>query len=363
MLGGLSAAYFYAYAAVQIPVGVLLDRLGPRYLLAAAASLAALGGFVFASAATPGTALAGRALVGFGAGFGYISALKIASSWLPPARFGLVAGLTLAAGTLGAVGAQVPLAILVAGLGWRPTMLLVAAVGLGLALLMLLLVRDSPDAVPARGGLGLLAGLRSVVARRETWLLALTTGLLGAPILAFAGLWGVPYLVQVKGLSRTEAGLVTSAVLAAWAVGGPCCGWLSDRLGRRRPVLVGGAALMGLLWLPILLRPGLPVLAQAGCLVGIGLAGGAMIVAFAAARDRFGHAHAGSALGVVNTSVLLFGAAMQTLVGRVLDLGWQGQLAAGARVYGPTAYQLAFLVFPLAAAVAGVAALMPAERR
>lgn len=88
-----------------------------------------------------------------------------------------------------------------------------------------------------------------------------------------------------------------------------------------------------------------------------------MIVAFATARERFGEAQAGSALGVVNTSVLLFGAAMQTLVGRVLDLGWQGQLAAGARVYDPPAYQLAFLVFPLAAAVAGVAALMSVERR
>jgi MFS family permease len=365
MLGSLSAAYFYAYAAVQIPVGVLLDRLGPKRLLTGAALLAAAGGLAFATASSFGTAVAGRVLVGLGGGFAYISTLKIASAWFPPNRFGLVAGLTLTAGTCGAMGAQVPLAALIAAFGWRPTMALVAVLGLVLALLMAVLLRDRPAAAGSAGIVspGLADGLRRVMAQKQTWLLAAVTGLVGAPVLTFAGLWGVPYLVQAEGLSRTEAGLVTSAMLAAWAVGGPLCGWLSDRLGRRRPVLLGGSIAMGLLWLPVVLWPSLPVAGEIACFVLVGLAAGCMVVAFAAARDRFGSALAGSALGVVNSSVLLFGAAMQTVVGMVLDLRWAGALSAGARVYDEGAYRLAFLVFLLAAGLATAAALALGERR
>lgn len=361
MLGSLSAAFFYSYAAVQIPVGVMLDRLGAKPLLVVACLLAAVGGMFFAMATGLGQAVGGRVLVGLGSGFAYISSLKIASSWFPPHRFGLVAGLTLATGTLGAVGAQVPLAALIGLFGWRSTMLIVAAAGLVLAVTIILFLQDrpaasSPDPEPARVPGGIAQSLRLVLGQRETWLLASITGLVGAPILTFAGLWGVPYLVQVKGLSRTEAGLVTSLMLTAWAVGGPLCGWLSDRLGRRRPVLLGGTVAMGMLWLPVLLMPSLPTLLQAFCFGLIGLAAGCMIVAFAAARDRFGSALAGSALGVVNTSVLLFGAALQTLVGLVLDLRWEGVLLAGARVYPSVAYQHAFAVFGLGAAIAAAAA-------
>ena len=356
-LGSLSAAYFYAYALVQVPVGMLLDRFGPRSLLTGAALLAAGGGLAFALAGSLSGAILGRALIGLGVGFAYISTLKLASFWFPPHRFGLVAGLTLTAGTLGAVGAQVPLAALLSLAGWRAAMTVVAALGLVLAVLMLLFVRDRPVGVPpARPpAAGMLAGLGQVLREPATWQLTAATGLIGASVLAFAGLWGVPYLEQVEGLSRVEAGLLTSAMLAAWAAGGPACGWLSDRLGRRRPVLIGGALLMALLWLPVLL-PGIPLALRSLAFIAVGAAAGSMVVAFAAARDRFGNALAGSAMGVVNSSVVLCGAAMQTLVGLLLDLRWEGGMAAGARIYGAPAWQVAFLIFPVAGLLAAAAA-------
>ncbi|MDX6752134.1 MFS transporter [Geminicoccaceae bacterium 1502E] len=364
MLGSLSAAYFYAYAAVQIPVGVLLDRLGPRRMLVVAALGAGLGGLAFALAPSFGWAMTGRALIGAMVGVAYVATLKIASLWFAPARFGLLAGLTLAAGTMGAIGAQVPLAAGIAAFGWRPTMMAVAGAGLLMALAMLLFLRERPDGSAVAHGHGsLLADMMAILRRREIWLLVVATGAIGAPMLTFAGLWGVPYLVQVHGLDRTGAGLVTSLMLATWAVGGPLCGGLSDRLGRRRPVLLAGTVTALACWLLVLAVPQPPLVLLVPILALAGLAAGSMVAAFGLGRDLSGAARAGTVMGLINTSVLLFGAAMQTLMGLILDLGWQGELVEGARVYRPEAYRAALAIFGLVAATAAGAVAATREPR
>ena len=348
LLGTLSAAYFYAYAAVQIPAGLFMDRLDPVRLLAVAALLAALGAAIFGLAPFYGPAVAGRALVGAGVGVAYIGSLKIAAHYLPPERFGLVAGFTLTAGTLGAILGQAPLALLVASAGWRGTMLTTAVVAVLLALAIGL-------ARPRRRGRGRTspstrAVLLTILGRRETWLLIGITGALGPPILAFAGLWGVPFLQQVYGFPAARAGLLTSLLLLAWSIGGPLSGALSDAVGRR-PVLLGGALVQLAGWAAIASLPGPLVLAVA--LVVLGLGGGTMVVAFALARDRFGETAAATASGIVNSAVLLVGAAIQTLLGMLLDLGWRGELLEGARIYPEEAWRLAWTV-TLAAPVFGV---------
>jgi len=121
-LGYLSAFYFYSYAAMQIPTGILVDVLGPRRLLSAGSLIAAVGAFLFAAA--PGLAMAalGRLLIGGSAGVAWVSLLILASRWFPPKRYALTSGLALCAGLIGAVSAGVPLRLLVESFGWRPVM-------------------------------------------------------------------------------------------------------------------------------------------------------------------------------------------------------------------------------------------------
>ncbi len=351
LLGTLSAAYFYAYAAVQIPAGLLMDRIGPGRLLAFAALFAAMGAAIFGFAPDYALAVLGRAMVGAGVGVAYIGSLKIAALHLPPERFGLIAGLTLTAGTLGAILGQTPLALLVGGLGWRGAMLATSLVGLLLALLVLVLRRGGPRKSRAAGPPR--AVLASILHRRETWLLIGITGSLGPPILAFAGLWGVPFLQQVYGMSPASAGLLSSAMLLAWAAGGPLMGAFSDRLGRR-PVLVGGSLLQLAAWAVLSSFPPVPLLAAA--LVVLGLGGGCMVVAFAFARDRFGDIDAATASGIVNTAVLLVGAGMQTLLGMLLDVGWLGEMRQGTRIYPEPAWRLAWMVVVMAPLLGAVLA-------
>lgn len=374
LLGTLSATYFYTYAALQVPLGILIDRYGARAILTGGAVTAALGGILFALATGLWSALLARALIGGGVAVSYIGTLKLVGAWFPLHRFGLLAGLTLAAGTAGAIGAQVPLALVVASFDWRPTLLAIGVAGLAIAVLIVTVVRDRPPVAQATtsttAGAALSAtpsgppsatpelGLLAILARPETWLLVTVTGLTGAPILAFAGLWGVPYFVQVHGLERTAAAALTSLMLVAWAIGGPALGALADRVGSRARLILVIAGSNALLWLPFALYPTLPLAFALPLMLALGLGGGAMIIAFAIVRTVFGTASSGKAFGIVNTSVLLFGAAGQTVFGILLDWRWTGGMVDGKRVYEASAYAAGFVVFSLAAAAvvaAGIA--------
>ncbi|MDH3474358.1 MAG: MFS transporter [Rhodospirillales bacterium] len=346
VLGNLSAFYFYAYASLQIPVGLMVDRWGPRRLLTGGALLCGLGSLLFALAQDIALAYLGRLLIGAGAGFGFVSTLKLATSWFPPQRFAQISGFTLMLGMLGGIGGQAPLAVLVEVSGWRGTLFWAAAFAVLLAALIWLLVRDRPPDAPLEDGAetrgtALLAGLAAVARAPRNWILALVCAAMTAPMLAFAGLWGVAWLMQTKGLARPEAAGTASLMLLGWAIGGPLLGTLSDRLRRRKGPLLGGGALGLACLAAILYLPGLPlaVLWVLFLLNGIGL--GAMVIGFAAAREGNPPSVIGVAYAFVNTAVVATGAVFQPLVGALLDLAWDGSLVEGARIYSPLAYRIA----------------------
>ena len=244
LLGNLSATYFYSYTAMQIPSGLLADGIGPRRLSAAAAFLAAVGTLMFGLAEGLWMAYAGRLLVGAAVGVAFVTCMKLAGHWFPSNRFATVTGVALLLGNIGGVLGGVPLSEAVSFFGWRTAMVASAACTFVLAAAVWGIVRDDPRergfesfvhaSVLESGSLPPMRALRVVSARRETWLLLAAGGLSAAPVLVFAGLWGVPYLTQVHGIGRSHAAALTSTMLIAWAVGGPTLGAMSDRLGRRK---------------------------------------------------------------------------------------------------------------------------------
>ncbi len=303
ILGNLSAFYFYTYASLQVVVGVLMDRVGPRRLMAAAAALCATGSVVFALSEFVELAYVGRAIVGAGAAFGWVGVLTLAARWFPAKRFALLTGMGQVMGMVGAMIGQAPLAALIAASGWRSAMLVVSAFGVMLALGLWLLVRDgipAPGTRPARSA-HLLAGLRVVLANPQTWLLALFGLACTGPMLAFTGLWGVPYMTTVYGLERTAAAATMSVMYVGWMIGAPAIGWLSDHLGRRRPIMIGGMALAALTLLLILYAPPQSLLLLGVLFVLNGIGSSAMVLSFATAREHNPPEATGAVLGVINT--------------------------------------------------------------
>ncbi len=362
VLGNLSACYLYAYAAMQIPVGVMLDRIGPRLILAGSGVAAAGGSLLFAADDTLVAAYAGRLLIGAGTGVVFISTLKIAMDRLPARRFALVTGLTQAIAMCGAVLGQAPLALLIEAVGWRATMVWGAGLGALLAAGIWLAARPPAgdgtgprrDTVPRRrlGG-----DIRLVCANRQFWLAALYSAGSSGPMLAFAVLWGVPYLVQVHGLERSAAGAGASVMLIGWAAAAPAIGWLSDRMGRRKPLMVATAALVLLLWAAVLWLPTLPLAMLYVLLAAIGALSASMALTFAVGREVTPPGVQGLATGLVNLASIGFGALLQPSVGWLLDRQWEGAASDGARLFDQAAYVVAFLPFPAAAAASLLAAL------
>ncbi|MEW6488973.1 MAG: MFS transporter [Thermodesulfobacteriota bacterium] len=374
-LGNLSAFYFYTYVAMQVPTGILADRWGPRRLLAAGAALAGAGSAVFALAGNLAWASAGRLLVGGAVAVAFVGMLKLASRWFAPRQFALATGMALFCGIVGAVFAGVPLRLLVTALGWRPVMLASGLAALGVAVAIWIVVRDDPAerGYASHGPLlaggsgaaahGILAGIREVFRYRNTWLLTLAPGGVVGCVLTFSGLWGIPFLTTHYGLSPTQAAALTSALLVAWAVGGPLLGFASDRWGRRKPLYVGGCAAVLACWALVVLIPGLPLPLLVAVLLAAGLASGGMIIGFAFAKESVPPHLAGTVSGVVNMGVMTGPMVLQPAVGWVLDRLWDGALVNGVRVYPWTAYRAGFALMLAWAALAFVLILLTRETR
>jgi MFS family permease len=361
-LGSLSAFYFYAYASIQLPVGMLTDHFGPRKLMSFAMALCALASVGFAFSDSVLTASLGRAFIGGTVAFGFVGTLAIAGYWFKSTQYALLAGLLQTVGMCGAIFGQAPLRQMVESIGWRGTMHVLALVALVLALLLFFLVPLRSSEQKQHGpGPGILKGLHAVTINPQTWICSLIGFGMAATMLAFGGLWGVPWLNSVHGYTTTEAAAVTSMIFVGWAIFSPLAGWASDRMGRRNIILLGGSmlALIALACLIYYTPDNSPLLMLLIFLIGAG--GSSMTVCFGSIKELNDSRYSSTSLGLMNMCIVGSGAVMQPLVGWLLDLNWSGEMLDGARVYAGHNYSLAFSSLLILNFTAFVAALFLRE--
>ena len=345
-LGSLAAMYFYVYAAMQIPGGMLADTLGVRLSATIGALVAGLGSILFGVATDFTTATIGRFIVGLGVSVVFVGLMRANTVWWSESRYGFISGLTVFLGNVGAILAAGPLAAVLAVTTWRAVFVTIGVLSIALAALTYFVVRNRPEdagfpslremegsAPSAPSDKHWLHGLRDVLWNRSIWPGFWTMFGMNGSFFTFIGLWSVPMLRDVHGLSRADASIYPTATLAAYAVGALTLGTFSDYIRRRKPVIIGAVAVEVLVWLAFIEMPWTPGWSGLLLFMLLGLTASGFVVIFGTAKEVVAPAVAGTAIAVVNTGAFLSAAISQPLFGWLMDLGWQGAIIDGVRHY------------------------------
>ncbi|ELY48340.1 major facilitator superfamily protein [Natronorubrum sulfidifaciens JCM 14089] len=352
-LGTLHASFFLIYAAIQIPTGVLADRVGPRYVGSIGGIVLSLGAVGFAMSDSYLTAFAARALIGLGSGVIFVSILRFCANWYRADEFATMTGLTGSVAGLGAILATTPLAVTVEQIGWRTTIFGLGLVGLVAAASVFVLARQSP----AAAGLEPIAGvpeqpsvtlaelgeqLRALARDLDQWLLSIVFFAGNGAMLTLVGMWGVPYIVVVYELDVTTASYFTLLASVGVLLGPPTIGWLSDRLERRLvPMTVGiGLFAVALATIPVFGQPPLAVIAVA--YLACGFLFGAAMLSLSVVKERYPPSASGIATATVNTAGFIGGTILPTVMGVALDAYRTGETVGGTVAYTEFGYRIAF---------------------
>jgi sugar phosphate permease len=353
------------YAALQIPVGVLADRVGPRALIVAGAVIMAAGQLALALAPAFGLAVAARILVGIGDAMTFVSVIRLLPNWFGGRILPQLAQWVGMLGQLGQIIATVPFAVLLHLTGWQPALLAASSFSVLAAAVAIALIRRGeppPLTSPIPAG-GAFRNLASTVRRPGTQLAFWVHLVAGTSPTVMALMWGYPFLTAGMGLELPVAAGIFSLLVVGTVVAGPVVGLLVARFPLRRSNLVLAiVTVIGVLWIAVVLWPAdPPVWLIAALFFAIGTGGPGSLVGFDVART-FNPSHAlGSASGIVNTGGFIGGFVSVFGMGLVIDAA-RTLGGAGAPLYTLEAFRVSFLV-PVAVMAVGVVGLLIARRR
>lgn len=348
-LGLISASFFYAFAVMQIPVGLYLDGVGPRVLMTIFSLVAVAGAVVFALGESVAALILGRVLLGLGMSCNLMGPLKLIAAWFSPRYFATLSTLFFSLGTAGNIAAATPLVWLTDGLGWRTTFVLFAALNLAIAILFFVITANHPqkrpgDASVKAAPMDFSHGLSAIVklfAHKDYWLISLGTFFRYGVYASVQALWAGPFIMITMNRSQVMAGNLLLAVSIGLTIGGPMCGWISDTIlkSRKQIIIAGLAGMAGTLIALANLPADGGVVILYGLFFGFGFSSGAGQIMYAHIKERMPLDNAGAAMTGINfftmTGVAFF----------LHGLGWaikefypQGSLA-------PEAFRMAFLLF------------------
>jgi len=357
VVGSLAAVYFYVYFLMQIPAGLLADLLGPRKIIFAGMLVSGIGSIWFGLTSSLSGLFVARFLIGLGVSVIFISLIRVYSTWFKPREFGTVIGLSVFIGNLGAIIAATPLAAMIAAFGLRYTFVLVGLFSLAVALLAWFVVRDDPQEllVPKHGyakedkrvamSLSTMGSeIYKVVYNRYVWHAFASAFCVYGPFMAIAGIWGVPYLMQVYGMDRSTAATFMIISTIGVMFGSFAIGFISDRLfSRKKPYLafvIGNAMVWAAL---VFWNDGAPPHNSLFIIFFLlGVFGNTGMVSTIMVKEYNPPAVAGLASGIGNIGAFVGSALMQPFLGYLLDRKWDGAIVEGIKFYPLQAFQYAF---------------------
>lgn len=356
-LGLLTSAYFLAFALFQVPLGLLLDRHGPRKVNAALLLIAALGAAMFGSGHSIEDLVFARALIGLGVSACLMASIKAIVEWFPRSRLATMNGWLLAAGGAGAMTASAPVEAALRFTDWRGLFFVIAAITVGVAALIFFMVPERRDRGAKESAAELIAGLRSVFANAMFWRVSLLFAFTLGTFMSVQGLWAAPWLRDVAGYSRVETGRILLWLALSMTIGFASVGYLADGLARRgvpaMTVLKAGTGIFIATF--ALIASGVTNMTLAIWLV-YGFCGTSSVLVYSMLAKAFPPHLTGRVSTAANLLVFLFAFAAQWGMGAIIAL-WPSQGGA----YPARAYGVAFAI-PLALQCLAFAVVLWGER-
>lgn len=353
-LGLISATFFYSFAVMQIPVGLYLDRVGPRLFMTALSLLAAAGALVFAYGNSIEVLIVGRILLGIGMSCNLMGPLKLVTTWFSPVYFATLSALFVSIGTAGNILAATPLVWLTNQFGWRTTFYLFAVCNLFITILFFLVVLDRPDGEPDKRPkeksvrLSVFTNdILQLFVRKDYWLISMGTFFRYGIYASVQALWAAPFLMTVLGLSQLMTGNLLFAMSIGLIIGSPICGWISDRilLSRKNVIIAGLAVMAGILIVLSLLSKGVWILILFALFFGFGFSSGSGQIMYAHIKERMPLKNAGSAMTGINFFTMIGGAFF------LHGIGWSIKAFHSGGALGPEILKLVFAFFGISLVV------------
>lgn len=360
--GYLVAFYYYAYTIMQIPVGLSIDKFGPRRVLTFACAICALGTYCFATTTYTPVAQLARFMIGFGSAFAYVGVLKLTNDWLPPKYFAPVTGLCNTLGMLGAIFGEVSMEYLVQVIGWQGTLHYAVIAGVILMLTLWFVLKDKgTQSIRSEHETltltSILKALQVLARNRQMWLIGLIGCFTFLPISGFAEVWAPDYLEDV-GLTKSQAAWGSSLVFLGFAFGAPTWGYLSERIKSRRLPLIAGSIAAALSMLYVLWMPSENVNIIYGMLFLTGFFTSVEILIFAVGNDISDSRASATAAAFSNMVITIAGAVLAPIVGLILDNSLK---ASGLTTPSLTHYSAALTIIPACLILASILTLILKE--
>jgi sugar phosphate permease len=352
-LGFILGYYNWAYAGMQLPLGVMMDRIGSRLFIAGGSILCAFSCFLFAYVETTLMASIARFLIGLGSACGFIGTLKLGTLWFESKDMGKVIALTYTLGTVGAALGGTPLRLLYDNFGFVVMMQALGAAGILIGALTLAIVHDHPHAKRLSHALKIYENkhpvhdLWFVIKNPQSWYIALYSMLMYAPMAIVGDAWGVQFLEKACGFQDIVAPLLVTTMFIGAAIGSPISATLSDVVKNRKLPMLFGGALTLVVYVIIIGFKNVPLPFLYFLFFSAGFAYATKGVGFAVICEIMPQKISGVSIAFVNTAVMLAGSIFFPLVGSLVKWHWDGTMVAGVPYYTGDDFRFAFWVIPI----------------
>lgn len=348
--GVLAAFYYYGYAGMQMPIAILLERFGTRYVVFAFASTCGLATLAFTYTDNFYVAILSRFLVGAGSAVGFLGVSKVLSEWFPKEQYARLVGLSFSFGLMGAVFGGKPINLLIDTYSWQTVATVLAGVSILIGCCAYIVLRpkacnkNAGDKEPFK-----LMNFKQVLSSRTIWLLAFANFLMVGSLEGLSDVWGVPYLMTAYNLNKGDAAGLISFIFLGMLVGGPLLVVFSRAFGEYLVIATCGLS-MAFAFMVLLLHQEYNAILLPCLFFAIGIMCCYQVMMFAAGSNLVARQNLGVTIAFLNCMNMLGGSFFHTVIGRIMDMSWSGEMSAdGLRVYDLEAYQYALSVVPISA--------------